>query len=92
VLYYRKFGLTFDKGANKEKHLMVIVGYVKVLFGLRRLNPPRQTAPTEEETSFSFKNLQIRGTGVSGFYSPRKHPAPAFNKESHNGRHTNPVA
>lgn len=37
---------------------MVIVGYVKVLFGLRRLNPPRQTAPTEEETSFSFKNLQ----------------------------------
>jgi len=37
----------FDKCTNKEKHLMVIVGYVKVLFGLRRLNPPRQTAPTE---------------------------------------------
>jgi hypothetical protein len=28
-------GSIFDKGANKEKHLMVIVGYVKVLFGLR---------------------------------------------------------
>ena len=37
---------------------MVIVGYVKVLFGLRRLNPPRQSAPTEEVTSFSFRNLQ----------------------------------
>jgi hypothetical protein len=58
VLYYRKSSVTFDTGTNKEKHLMVIVGYVKVLFGLRRLNPPRQTAPTEEETSFSFKNLQ----------------------------------
>ena len=48
----------FDKGINKEKHLMHIVGYVKVRLGLRRLNPPRQTAPTEKVTSFSFKNLQ----------------------------------
>src|SRR6185369_578214 len=59
-------GHGFDKCANKEKHLMVIVGYVKVLFGLWRLNPPRQSAPTEEVTSFSFKNLQSAETGVSG--------------------------
>ncbi|HKG98159.1 MAG TPA: hypothetical protein VKA97_10110, partial [Pyrinomonadaceae bacterium] len=37
----------FDKGANKEKHLMHIVGYGTVRLGLRRLNPPRRTAPTE---------------------------------------------
>lgn len=37
---------------------MHIVGYVKVRLGLRRLNPPRQIAPTEKVTSFSFKNLQ----------------------------------
>ncbi|HEX7771658.1 MAG TPA: hypothetical protein VF435_04510, partial [Pyrinomonadaceae bacterium] len=73
-------------------HLKVIVGYVKVLFGLRRLNPPRQTAPTEEETSFSFKNLQSAEQAFQVFNSPGKYPAPAFNKESHNGRHTNPVA
>jgi hypothetical protein len=53
-----ELGPISDTSVNKEKHLMVIVGYVKVHFGLRRLNPPRQTAPTEEETSFSFKNLQ----------------------------------
>jgi hypothetical protein len=70
---------------------MVIVGYVKVLFGLRRLNPPRQSAPTEEVTSFSFRNLQSAEQAFQ-LNSPRKHPAPAFNKESHNGRHTNPVA
>ena len=58
VLYGPKNPRTFVKGANKEKHLKVIVGYVKVHLGLRRLNPPRQTAPTEEVTSFSFKSLQ----------------------------------
>ena len=58
VLYGPNRRLKFDICANKEKHLKVIVGYVKVHLGLRRLNPPRQSAPTEEETSFSFKNLQ----------------------------------
>jgi hypothetical protein len=52
VLYGPPNCLKFDKGTNKEKHLMHIVGYVKVRLGLRRLNPPRQIAPTEELTSF----------------------------------------
>ena len=61
---------------------MVIVGYVKVLFGLRRLNPPRQTAPTEEVTSFSFRNLQSAEQAFQ-FYSPKEQPALAFKKASH---------
>jgi hypothetical protein len=71
--------------------LLHIVGYAKVRFGLRRLNPPRQTAPTEEVTSFRFKNLQ---SAEQAFQLTLQEtiPAPAFNKESHNGRHTNPVA
>jgi hypothetical protein len=91
VLYGPLRRLKFDKGADKEKHLMHIVGYAKVRFGLRRLNPPRQTAPTEKVTSFSFKNLQTAEQAFQVLLS-RKHPAPAFSKESHNGRHTNPVA
>ena len=58
MLYGLRIGPTFDKRANKEKHLLHIVGYVKVRLGLRRLNPPRQIAPTEELTLISFKNLQ----------------------------------
>jgi predicted regulator of Ras-like GTPase activity (Roadblock/LC7/MglB family) len=53
---------------------MVIVGYVKVLFGLRRLNPPRQSAPTEEVTSFSFKNLQSAEQAFQVLLSKRNIP------------------
>jgi hypothetical protein len=49
---------------------MHIVGYVKVRLGLRRLNPPRQTALTEVVTSFSFKNLQSAEQAFQVFNSP----------------------
>lgn len=42
---------------------MVIVGYVKVRSGLRRLNPPRQIAPTDLVTSLVSK-LAIARRGV----------------------------
>ena len=91
MLYDLGNGPFSDKCANKEKHLLHIVGYVKVRLGLRRPNPPRQTAPTEELTSFSIKNLQSAEQAFQVFTLQETHPAPAFNKESHNGR-TNPVA
>ena len=45
---------------------MVKVGYVKVRLGLRRLNPPRQIAPTDLVTSLDSK-LAIAQRGVSPF-------------------------
>jgi hypothetical protein len=47
-----RLGHSKDIMANKEKHLKVIVGYVKVPSGLRRLNPPRREAPSDLATSF----------------------------------------
>ena len=39
-----------------------------------RLNPPRRTAPTEEVTSFSFKNLQSAEQAFQVFNSPGNIP------------------
>ena len=69
----RSFGPIPDTCANKEKHLKVIVGYVKVRLGLRRPNPPRQTAPTAEVTCFQFKTCNPRNRRFS-FYSPGNIP------------------
>jgi predicted regulator of Ras-like GTPase activity (Roadblock/LC7/MglB family) len=63
---------------------MHIVGYVKVRLGLRRLNPPRQIAPTEELTSISIKNLQSAEQAFQVFNSPGNTSRPGLqNKESH---------
>src|SRR5262245_13755180 len=48
---------------------MADVGYVKVRLGLRRLNPPRQIAPTDLVTSLDSE-LAISKTRRFSFHSP----------------------
>jgi hypothetical protein len=52
--------LNSAKSNNIEKHLMVIVCYVTVRLGSGRASRLRQTAPTEEVTSFRFKTCDPR--------------------------------
>ena len=60
--------------------LMVIVDYAKVRLGLRRLDPPRQIAPTDLVTSFSSELCDYTAWRFI-FHSPGSIPPRPSNKE-----------